>query len=321
MGTRYQHLTIEERCELARLRAEGHSVRHVAASLDRSPSTVARELRRNGSKTQGYWPSYAQQQARARRWQGSRLDRDHLLREQVLARLHQGWSPQQVAGRFALESERTVISHETIYRFIYAQLARTKNYNWRHYLPKAKSKRGWRGRRGGSPASFIAHRRPLSQRTEEADDRTFPGHWEADLMLFGNHGQALLVLQEGHSRLLATARVPGKAAEPVARALAGLLAPFPAGWRRTVAFWTTAPSSPGITNSMNWVSKPSSAMSAPPGRRAGWKTASAGCPAGRICRRCRTRGWPKWPRPTTTPHAGAWGTSLPLKSIPIRCCT
>ena len=150
MGTRYQHLTIEERCELARLRAEGHSVRHVAASLDRSPSTVARELRRNGSKTQGYRPSYAQQQARARRWQGSRLDRDHLLREQVLARLHQGWSPQQVAGRFALESGRTVISHKTIYRFIYAQLARTKNYNWRHYLPKAKSKRGWRGRRGGA---------------------------------------------------------------------------------------------------------------------------------------------------------------------------
>ena len=71
MGTRYQHLTIEERCELARLRAAGHSVRQIAAGLDRSPSTVARELRRNGSKTQGYRPSYAQQQASARRWRGS----------------------------------------------------------------------------------------------------------------------------------------------------------------------------------------------------------------------------------------------------------
>ena len=164
---------------MARLRAAGRSVRQIAAGLDRSPSTVARELRRNGSKTQGYRPSYAQQQASARRWRGSRLDRDPLLREQVLARLGQGWSPQQVSGRFALESGGTVISHETIYRFIYAQLARAKNYNWRHYLPRAKSKRGWRGRKGGSPASFIAHRRPLSQRTEEADDRTSPGHWEA----------------------------------------------------------------------------------------------------------------------------------------------
>ena len=211
---------------MARLRAAGRSVRQIAAGLDRSPSTVARELRRNGSKTQGYRPSYAQQQASARRWRGSRLDRDPLLREQVLARLRQGWSPQQVAGRFALESGRTVISHETIYCFIYAQLARAKNYNWRHYLPRAKSKRGWRGRKGGSPASFIAHRRPLSQRTEEADDRTSPGHWEADLMLFGNHGQALLVMQKRHSRLLAA----------VAQAMAGLLAPFPPHWRRTVAF-------------------------------------------------------------------------------------
>ena len=236
MGTRYQHLTIEERCELARLRAEGHSVRQIAASLDRSPSTVAGELRRNGSKTQGYRPSYAQQQARARRWRGSRLDRDPLLREQVLGCLRQGWSPQQVAGRFALASGRAVISRETIYRFIYAQVARTKNYNWRHFLPKAKSKRGWRGRRGGSPASFIAHRRPLSERPESAADRRFPGHWEADLMLFGNHGQALLVRQERHSRLLAAVRVPGKAAEPVAEALAGVLTPFPPRWRQTVAF-------------------------------------------------------------------------------------
>ena len=56
-----------------------------------------------------------------------------------------------MSGRFALESGGTVISHETTYRFIYAQLARAKNYNWRHYLPRAKSKRGWRGRKGGSP--------------------------------------------------------------------------------------------------------------------------------------------------------------------------
>ena len=117
MGTRYGHLTIEERCELARLHAAGHSIRQIAASLDRSPSTVARELRRNVSRTQGYRPSYAQQQARACRWQGSRLERDGPLRRQVLSRLQQGCSPEQVAGRLALEAGRPVISHETIYRF------------------------------------------------------------------------------------------------------------------------------------------------------------------------------------------------------------
>jgi IS30 family transposase len=82
-----------------------------------------------------------------------------------------------------------VISHETIYRFIYAQLARTKDYSWRQYLPRAKSKRGWRGRKGGSPARSIALRRPISERPEEANDRKTPGHWEGDLMLFGVHKQ------------------------------------------------------------------------------------------------------------------------------------
>ena len=236
MGTKYGHLTIEERCEIARLRTAGHSVRQIAAGLDRAPSTITRELRRNGSKTQGYQPSYAHQQARARRWCGSRLERDHHLREQVLFRLKQGWSPEQVAGRLALEAGRRVISHETIYRFIYAQLARKKDYSWRHYLPRAKSKRGWRGRKGGSSASFIQSRRPLAERPTAAADRLTPGHWEADLMLFGRHGQAVLTLHERHSRLCIAQRMNGKAAEPVAAALAQALDSLPTSWRQSVTF-------------------------------------------------------------------------------------
>ena len=68
MGTIYNQLTIEERCEMARLQREGYTKHQIAASLDRSTSTVARELTRNSSKTKGYEPSYAQQQARARDW-------------------------------------------------------------------------------------------------------------------------------------------------------------------------------------------------------------------------------------------------------------
>ena len=103
---------------------------------------VARELKRNGSRTLGYQARYADQQAHARRWQGSRLERDRGLREQVLCRLKQGWSPEQVAGRLAMESGKRVISHESIYRFIYGQMARKKDYGWRHYLPRAKSEAG-----------------------------------------------------------------------------------------------------------------------------------------------------------------------------------
>ena len=236
MRRTYHQLTIEERCEMARLQGEGYSQRQIAASLDRSPSTVSRELRRNSSRTGGYKPTYANQQARARRWSGSKLDRDAGLRRQVLSCLMRGWSPEQVSGRLALEAGGRVISHETIYRFIYAQTTRTKNYSWRHYLPRAKSKRGRRRRGRRSPASFIRLRRALDQRPAEADDRATPGHWEADLMLFGNRGQSLLTLHERYSRLMLALPLTSKEAEPTAQALARMLEVVPAQWRRTVTF-------------------------------------------------------------------------------------
>ena len=230
MGLLYKQVSIEERCEIARLLSAGDSVRQIAATLDRAPSTVARELKRNASRTSGYQPSYADQQARARRWCGSQLERDDGLRERVLSGLRQGWSPEQVAGRLARQDGRQVISHETIYRFIYAQMARKKEYSWRHYLPRAKGKRG-RRRRRGSPASFIALRRPLTERPQAAADRLTPGHWEADLMLFKTYGQAVLTLHERHSRLLIAVRPAGKAAAPIASAMASILEPLPSQWR------------------------------------------------------------------------------------------
>ena len=63
MGKRYGHITLEERCEIARLQAAGRSVRQIATALDRAPSTVARELKRNGAQTGAYKPVYADQQA------------------------------------------------------------------------------------------------------------------------------------------------------------------------------------------------------------------------------------------------------------------
>ena len=236
MGKEYTQVTIEERCEIARLLAKGYSVRQIAAGVDRPPSTVAREMKRNGSRTQGYQPVYADQQAHARRWRGSRLERDGPLREKVFSRLGQGWSPEQVAGRLALDEGRQVLSHDSIYRFIYSQMARKKDYSWRHYLPRAKSKRGFRGRRGGSPATHIAHRVPLNQRPPAAADRATFGHWEGDLMHFGNHGPALLALSERHSRLVLLARLPGKHADVTADTIARLLAPLPPEWRQTITF-------------------------------------------------------------------------------------
>src|SRR3954469_14639054 len=201
MGERYDQLSLEERCTIARLREAGQSLRQIAAAVDRPASTISRELKRNSGKHVGYRPSYAQEQTRARRWSGSRLDRDDELREGVLYRLAAGWSPEQVAGRLAREIGRKVISYESIYRFVYSQIRRTNDFAWRNYLPRAKFRRGWRGMRGGSPASFIKQRRSINERPCEADDRRTTGHWEADFMLFATYGQSLLVAHERASRV------------------------------------------------------------------------------------------------------------------------
>jgi IS30 family transposase len=236
MGECYYQLSLEERCTIARLHEDGQSIRQIAAALDRTPSSVSRELKRNSGRAVGYKPAYADEQAKARRWTGARLERDEGLRETVLGQLARGWSPEQVSGRLAREAGRPVISHETIYRFIDAQIRRTNDYGWRLYLPRAKSKRGWRGRKGGSPARFIKGRVPLSQRPQTAADRSEPGHWEADLMLFARYGQAVLAAHERSSRLLVLARQPNKAAAPTANTLSAWLKPLPKPLRRTISF-------------------------------------------------------------------------------------
>ena len=100
---------------------------------------------------------YAHEQARARRWTGARVERDDELRACVLERL--SLVPEQIAGAEAAGG--TVISYESIYRFIYAQAARHKNHAWRRYLPRAKWKRGRRRRKG---ELGLLHRAPPTGR-------------------------------------------------------------------------------------------------------------------------------------------------------------
>lgn len=235
MGGGYEQLSLEDRCEIARLQAEGRSIRQIAANLDRAPSTISRELKRNRG-VHAYKAGYAQDQTKARRWTGSRLEREPGLRRTVLERLASGWSPEQIAGRLARDHGRKVISYESIYRFIYVQIARTKDYRWRHYLPRGKSKRGFRGRRGGSSASFIEGRVSVAERPPAAADRKTPGHWEADLMLFSRYGQAILTVHERKSRLLLATRPPNKAAHGIARQLVRLFADMPPRLRKTITF-------------------------------------------------------------------------------------
>jgi len=211
MGRTYKQFSLEERCELARLRADGRSIRQIAAALGRAPSSVSREVRRNTGAKVGYTPVHADDLQWGRRWRGSRLKRHPALLAHVINRLAEGWSPEQVAGRMTRERSPLSISHESIYRFIYAQIARTKDYDWRVLLPRGKAKRG-RRRRPHKPMEHIKDRVSIKKRPLYINKRRQPGHWETDLVMLSDKKHNLLVAQERSSRFTFIAKQNSKSA-------------------------------------------------------------------------------------------------------------
>jgi transposase, IS30 family len=236
MGKHYYQLSLDERCSIAQGVAAGQSIQKIAADLDRPASTVSRELSRNAANLARYKAAYAGHQAAARRWRGSKLARQPELREQVLSRLAGGYSPVQVAGRLALERRGKVISHESIYRYIYAELKRSNDGAWRNFLPYAKSKRGRRSHAKRNPVLAIKHRVSIAKRPQAANPRRQPGHWEADLMLFSTNRQNLIAIHERTSRATFFIPQPTKEAKPTARAINAFLKRLPKQLRRTITF-------------------------------------------------------------------------------------
>jgi transposase, IS30 family len=236
MGKHYDHITLDERCTIAQLRQAGQSLGQIAAALGRSTSSISRELTRNSGSQVGYRPGYADEQARARRWTGSRLERDSELRDLVLGQLARGWSPEQIAGRLKQQQAAVTISHEGIYRFIYRQIRRTNDGAWRNYLPRRRYRRGWHGRRKRAAADLIKGRVSIDSRPQGVDGRRSFGHWEGDLMMFATPGQAILVAHERKSRLILAARQPGKLSQPVAEQLLAWFQPLDRRLRRTITF-------------------------------------------------------------------------------------
>jgi len=239
MGRCYGQLSLEDRVEIYRLHAGGKSQNEIASALGRASSTISRELKRNSKPTKvwqgGYEPVRAQELAeRRRRWDCRfKLARQPDLRNYVGESLAMGHSPEQIAGRLALEHGRVIVSHESIYRFIYHRTAQ-KDY-WYRLLPRHKKIRG-RRRIGGSSGSLIKQRRSITERPAEAEGREAPGHWEADFMLFSRCGQGLLVLHERQTRFSMVHRPVDRKAAPTARTIARQLGKLPQAMRRTISF-------------------------------------------------------------------------------------
>lgn len=237
MGQCYGQLSLDERIEIYRLRLAGESMQAIACALERHVSTISRELRRNSQPSRawagGYDPVRAQQLAeRRRRWDGRfKLARQPDLRDRVGKSLAMGHSPEQIAGRLALEHGRVIISHESIYRFIYHRTAQ-KDY-WHQLLPRRKKTRGQHGRSRGT---FIKQRRSIAERPAEVEGRGTPGHWEADFMLFAKCGQGLLFLHERQTRFNIVYRPTDRKAAPTAKTIARQLGKLPKAMRKSISF-------------------------------------------------------------------------------------
>lgn len=233
MGQRYNHIDFDDRVRIALLHEAGQSVRKIAAALGRSPSTISRELKRNCGVQVGYVPKWADDMAWSKRWRGSKLERQPALQNHVLERLAKGQSPEQIAGRLALEQSGLQISHESIYRFIHAQIARTKDYSWRRYLAQGKSKRG-RARRAIKPVESIKHHVSITERPRFIEDRKQIGHWEVDLLHPRKSSACILVAIERKTRLVLLSKLPTKHAAPISDQMISWFTAMPKALCRTL---------------------------------------------------------------------------------------
>ncbi len=147
-----------------------------------------------------------------------------------------GWSPEQVAGRLAGEHGRKVISYETIYSFIYAQIRRTGEFSWRHHLPRGKSKRGLRPKTGGRPSKL--HRRPCfaGKSADRGRRSQHPGPLGSRPDDVLQIRPAVPTVHERTSRLLLRIRLASKVTRGVARHVVAVrrLATRPAAERHRV---------------------------------------------------------------------------------------
>lgn len=241
MGKCYEQLKPEERATVMLMRREGSSLRAVAKTLGRSPSTISREWVRHRPEGGHYDAAFAGARARERRYRRRRLPklgRDTVLFGVVEHFLREGWSPEQIAGtlknRYPHQAEQRV-SHETIYNALYvlpkgelrAELLRCLRQGRRARRPRARGQ----DRRGQIQDMTSLHVRP-----PEVEDRLIPGHWEGDLIKGAFNRSAVGTLVERSSRLVLLARMENASAAAALNGFSRVLNGVPEPMRKTLTY-------------------------------------------------------------------------------------
>jgi transposase, IS30 family len=233
-------LSLREREEISRGLAAGESRRSIARRLGRSPSTIVREVTRNGD-VHRYRACAADRVAlaRASRPKVSKLAACPRLRAVVEAKLEVRWSPQQISGwlveEFPHDPEMRV-SHETIYLSLFVQTRGALRKELTRFLRSRHTTRRPRGHSVMNGQGQLRATLNIRERPAEANDRAVPGHWEGDLLM-GKRMHAMATLVERKSRFVMLVALPnGHAADVVADALATKITELPEQLRRSLTW-------------------------------------------------------------------------------------
>jgi IS30 family transposase len=217
-----------ERDELARLHNTGLSIRSIAKILNRSPSTISRELKRNRFKKY-YVSIHAQSLANTRKSQAGKRHplKNKSVYKYALKKLRLGWSPEQIAGRLKLihpHNPHWHIHWETIYRFIYSKENQNKKL-WEYLPRKQKKRRKKHGRKAHRVR--IPDRVSIHLRSKEVETRLVFGHWEGDSIEGKNHRSGIHTQVERKTRFLKARLVNRLSASEALIAQAKIFSPLP----------------------------------------------------------------------------------------------
>ena len=216
-------LTSAEREEISRSLVRGSSIRSIATVLGRAPSTISRELKRNGGQL-AYRATQADQAAwdQARRPKDCKLLLNRLAARAVAEKLQMRWSPEQIAGwlkRSYPDDASYHVSHETIYRSLYIQARGALKKELLVHLRRTRVMRRSRHHtQKQDNHGRIKDAISISERPASVEDRAVPGHWEGDL-LFGSKNSQIATLVERNTRYVMLVKVAGKDTETVINAL------------------------------------------------------------------------------------------------------
>ena len=216
-------LTLSEREEITRGIVAAHTLREIAITLNRSPSTISREIKRNGGYDH-YRATQADQAAwdRGHRPKPCKLACHPRLKRMVATKLKHHWSPKQIAGwlkRTYPKDDRKQVSHETIYRSLFIQARGVLKKELQCYLRSQRAiRRAKQHSIKNEGLGKIANAVSIRERPASVEDRAVPGHWEGDL-ISGSNNSHIATLVERHSRYVMLVKVKGKDTQTVITAL------------------------------------------------------------------------------------------------------